>query len=197
MIYDPYDADPSRRYNSRKLRGSFERMVSPTDAHWRLCHSPWRLAYPQQHVPSYQLNWVVDVEEHPDAKPEKRFSVLRRADALLHRHPEGGRDGTSRSLDSPGHQQRLRALERPRTLYVNVDAGSNAGSLAAEMVDENGSVAVRSRKISRDWPRYPVQWASGELSALANRPVQLLCFRLESASLYSYWFDSLLGSPPH
>ena len=78
VIYDPYDADPSRRYKSLKLRGSYERMVSPTGAHWRLDHNPWRLAYPQGHVldnPSvYQLSWVIGVEEHPDAEPGERFS---------------------------------------------------------------------------------------------------------------------------
>ena len=30
VIYDPHEADPSRRYKSLKLRGSYERMVSPT-----------------------------------------------------------------------------------------------------------------------------------------------------------------------
>lgn len=78
VIYDPHEADPSRRYKSLKLRGSYERMVSPTSDQWRLQHNPWRLAYPQGHAlddPSqYQLSWVIHVEEHPDAEPGERFS---------------------------------------------------------------------------------------------------------------------------
>ena len=74
----PCEADPSRRYKSLKLRGAYERMVSPTNAHWRLRDNPWRLAYPEGHVlndPSqYQLSWVIHVEEHPDAAPEEHFS---------------------------------------------------------------------------------------------------------------------------
>ena len=78
VIYDPYDPDPSRRYKSMRLRGASERMVSPTAAHWKLLDNPWRLAYPARHVlndPSiYQLSWVINVEEHPDADPGERFS---------------------------------------------------------------------------------------------------------------------------
>ena len=79
VIYDPHDSDPSRRYKSLKLRGVSERMVSPTSAHWRLGgENPWRLAYPERHVlndPSvYQLSWVVQIEEDPDAEPDRRFS---------------------------------------------------------------------------------------------------------------------------
>ena len=78
VIYDPYDPDPARRYKSLKLRGSSERMVSPTAAHWKLVDNPWRLAHPQNHVlndPSvYQLSWVINVQEHPDAAAGERFS---------------------------------------------------------------------------------------------------------------------------
>ena len=78
VIYDPHDPDPSRRYKSLKLRGVSERMVSPTDAHWKLAENPWKLAYPERHVlndPSvYQLSWVINVEEHIDANPNERFS---------------------------------------------------------------------------------------------------------------------------
>ena len=78
VIYDPHDPDPSRRYKSTRLRGVSERMVSPTHRHWRLNENPWQLAYPDRHVlddPSqYQLSWVINVEEHPDADPSSRFS---------------------------------------------------------------------------------------------------------------------------
>ncbi len=77
VIYDPYDSDPSRRYKSLRLRGASERVVSPTEAHWRLEHNPWRLAYPEGHVlndPSvYQLSWVINVEERRDADPAERY----------------------------------------------------------------------------------------------------------------------------
>lgn len=78
VIYAPHDPDPSRRYKSIKLRGASERMVSPTGAHWRLTENPWRLAYPDRHVlndpAQYQLSWVINVQEHPDADPGERFS---------------------------------------------------------------------------------------------------------------------------
>ena len=70
VVYDPFDPDASRRYKAMVLRGCSERMVSPDGA-------SWRMLYPQGHVladPSqYQLSWIIQVREHPDAPADERF----------------------------------------------------------------------------------------------------------------------------
>ena len=83
VIFDPTDPDPSRRYKGLHLRGSSERVVSPTAEHWRLLHNPWRLAYPQGHVlgnqRQYQHSWVIRVSDRGEDVPaEERFEGMGR-----------------------------------------------------------------------------------------------------------------------
>ena len=78
-------------------------------------------------------------------------------------------------------------------LHANVNAAH--GSLLVEVMDEEGSVVARSKEISGDQLRYPVQWESGDLQTHLYRAIRL-CFKLQNATFYSYWFDSAAEAPP-
>src|SRR5262249_46011964 len=70
-------------------------------------------------------------------------------------------------------------------LLVNVNA--RGGELRVEMLDATGQVIAVSNAITNDQPQGAIEWSSGDPSHLIGEPVALR-FRLQRASLYSYWF---------
>ena len=125
-------------------------------------------------------------QEPPDADPKRSAACL----AVLRR------DGFISMDAGAGGGTLLTAsflLQSP-WLFANVDAAG--GSVQVEVLDEAGSAIAASAPIKGDHGRYPVQWGTGDLAALVNRPVQLR-FNANDASIYSYWFDTVTEPPPH
>ena len=125
-------------------------------------------------------------QEPPNADPKRSaacLAVLRRDGFIsMDAGADGGRVLTESFL-----------LPTP-WLFANVDAVR--GSVQVEVLDGSGSAVAESEPIKGDHGRYPVQWRTGDLAALVNRPVQLR-FNANDASIYSYWFDAVTEPPPH
>ena len=73
------------------------------------------------------------------------------------------------------------------TLHVNVDATS--GSLEVTAIDGNGKPIAISEPVTGDMPRAAIRWKSGKLSGRRGESISLR-FKLQNASLYSFWFDA-------
>ncbi len=69
-------------------------------------------------------------------------------------------------------------------LFVNVDA--RGGEFRAEVVAEDGQSLARSKVVTTDDVRLPLQWEAGDPTSLVGRPVTLR-FSLRNARFYSYW----------
>jgi hypothetical protein len=79
-------------------------------------------------------------------------------------------------------------------LFVNADA--RGGEIRVEVEAEDGKALARSRPISHDSTRQPIEWETGDggLAPLAGRRVALK-FTLRKARLYAYWIDPDGGGP--
>ncbi|MCH2183226.1 MAG: FG-GAP-like repeat-containing protein [Mariniblastus sp.] len=92
------------------------------------------------------------------------------------------------SVDAP-HQEGTLVTQpfyvRGKTLHVNIDVQAK-GHCVIEALDKTGQVVAISNEIQGDQPRCQVVWGEGDLAALKGEPVQLR-FRLQQASLYSFW----------
>jgi hypothetical protein len=71
-------------------------------------------------------------------------------------------------------------------LHVNVEA--RAGTLAVEVLDEEGTPVAESEPIVGDHPRKTVEWKRGGLEHLNGQTIRFR-FTLRNASLYSYWLS--------
>lgn len=85
-------------------------------------------------------------------------------------------------------------LLQSQWLFANLDAAG--GWVQVEVLDGSGGSIAASEPIVGDHLRYPVQWKSGDLAAVVNRPVQLR-FKASRASIYAYWFDTVTEPAPH
>ena len=87
--------------------------------------------------------------------------------------------------DMPGSVVTRRFTLPAGRLFVNVE--SRGGELRAELESEDGKTLARSRVITADVARQPLEWEAGDPAAPAGRRVALR-FTLRNARLYSYWF---------
>jgi len=71
-------------------------------------------------------------------------------------------------------------------LLVNVDAFK--GQLLVEALDPNDAVLAASEPVKGDLLSGEVKWQSGDLAGLKGKTTRLR-FRLQNASLYSYWVE--------
>jgi len=179
VIYDAYEPDPSRRYKSIKLSGISERTVSPTGQRWKLVDNPWRLAYPDGHLlndPSaYQLSWVIDVEEHPDAAPGERFSGLGRFQTCA---STVSADGIHwRQVTCPG----LPSGDEANLSYDEVTGTYIATLKEGEMSPRGRSVALATSRNFEHWTHPQLVFHADEKDQELAR--QVIAERLENPQL--------------
>ncbi len=179
VVFDPSEPDPSKRYKGLRLRGASERVLSPIADHWKLGHNPWRLAYPRGHVLNnprqYQLSWVIQVSERPDAPAEERFEGMGRfqtQDLVV------SADGIHwRKLDSPG---------LPTGDEANFSIDEETGIYIATL--KEGEMGPYGRSISLATSRDFEQWSDPELVFHADEKDQelnreVIAARLQNPSL--------------
>ena len=92
------------------------------------------------------------------------------------------------SLDAGREGGRVRTVQfrvPEGKLFVNADAGF--GRLQIEALDAKGKLVTESVPLNSDKTRHEVQWTKGGLAKLPGR-VMSLRFKIQDASLYSFWF---------
>ena len=92
------------------------------------------------------------------------------------------------SLDAGRERGRVRTVQfrvPEGKLFVNADAG--LGRLQVEALDAKGKLVTESVPLNSDKTRHEVQWTKGGLAKLPGR-VMSLRFKIQDASLYSFWF---------
>ena len=97
------------------------------------------------------------------------------------------------SLDAGGEGGTIRTVQfrlPEGKLLVNADAG--LGRLQVEALDANGELVDESVPLNSDKTRYEVKWTKGGLAKLPGR-VMSLRFKIQDASLYSFWFGERRG----
>lgn len=72
-------------------------------------------------------------------------------------------------------------------LHVNVDALS--GTVEVTVIGRDGQTLATSESITGDLPRTSLRWKTGDLVGLKGQTISLR-FKLQNASLYSFWFDA-------
>lgn len=179
VVFDPQEADPSRRYKSLKLRGASERVVSPVADHWKIRHNPWRLAYPRGHVLNnprqYQLSWVIQVSERQGAPAGERFEGMGRfqtQDLVV------SADGIHwRKLDRPGLPTGDEA-----NLSIDDEAGIYIATLKeGEMGPYGRSISLATSKDFEHWSDPGLVFHADEKDQELNREV--IAARYDNPSL--------------
>ena len=97
------------------------------------------------------------------------------------------------SLDAGREGGRVRTVQfrvPEGKLFVNADAG--LGRLQVEALDAKGKLVTESVPLNSDKTRHEVQWTKGGLAKLPGR-VMSLRFKIQDASLYSFWFGERSG----
>ena len=97
------------------------------------------------------------------------------------------------SLDAGRERGRVRTVQfrvPEGKLFVNADAG--LGRLQVEALDAKGKLVTESVPLNSDKTRHEVQWTKGGLAKLPGR-VMSLRFKIQDASLYSFWFGERSG----
>ena len=97
------------------------------------------------------------------------------------------------SLDAGREGGRVRTVQfrvPEGKLFVNADAG--LGRLQVEALDAKGKLVTESVPLNSDKTRHEVQWKKGGLAKLPGR-VMSLRFKIQDASLYSFWFGERSG----
>jgi len=75
---------------------------------------------------------------------------------------------------------------------VCVNADASRGTVKAEVLDPSGQPVAESVPVRGDQVRCVLEWSRGSAATFKGKPVSLR-FRLQEASLYSYWVES--GKP--